>query len=693
MEASSNRSEIPQPGFEPRESGAARDPSEQATGASGPGRPGNTAEFVADDLVSGNVHLRIVLFEDCEADARLIELALRKAGIAGETRWIDRLEDLHAELAQRVDVLLCDYSLPGIEIHGTLSEIVARHPDLPIIIVSGSIGEELAVAAIRAGAEDYLLKDRLERLGLAVRQALERRRLRRDTRAAEETARLLYRAIEATHQGMVILDASRPGLPITFANPAFLASTGFGSDEVEGRPLGALLHIEAGFQALADGTIDTGEVTESELLARRKDGSPFWCGLSVEVVRDGHRRPTHLAAVCADVTERRRLEEQLRRMQKMDALGQLAGGVAHDFNNLLFVINAYSEQLTEDPTLSPAAHEAAESIRECGERGTALTRQLLLFSRNEFAPPSRIDVNATLRDVERMMRRLIRSDISLELRLDPAVTVVSWGPGMLDRAVTNLVLNSRDAMPSGGTITIESQRVELAQSTSLQRGTLPAGAYITVSVSDTGFGMSKELQERLFEPFFTTKGPDRGTGLGLATVYGTVSQIGGSIDVQSEPGQGSRFTLYLPEGATAPIAEPLRPVPPGGHAEILLVEDDPRVRGVIEEMLRKLGYSVTTAADGTEGLAAIERMPEIDILVTDVVMPGANGRTLADRAIRKSPRTAVLMISGYSDDPNFRPDARGEGQRTGVAYLPKPFSMEALATKVADLLRARTPKG
>jgi two-component system cell cycle sensor histidine kinase/response regulator CckA len=633
--------------------------------------------------------LRILLFEDSEADARLIEIALRRAGIIAHTSRIDRLAELRELLGGHVDVLLCDYSLPGINIHETICEVQRLRPDVPVIIVSGSIGEELAVAAIRAGAEDYLLKDRLERLGIAVQQAVERRRLKRETRVAEETAKLLLRAIEATHQGVVLLDATREGSPIVFANPAFLASTGYAWEEVSGRTLGAVLNASSAAEVLTDGAIDTGEVTESELLAHRKDGTPFWCAVSVEVMRDGERDdsrgPTHLAAVCADVTERRRLEEQFRRMQKMEALGQLAGGVAHDFNNLLFVINAYSQQLADDSTLSGAAHEAAEAIRECGDRGTALTRQLLLFSRNEFVPPSRIDVNETLRDIERMMRRLIRSDITLELKLSPEVKGVSWGPGMLDRAVTNLVLNARDAMPNGGTITIESKRTEVRHPIPTARGTIAPGAYATVSVADSGIGMSKELQERLFEPFFTTKGPDRGTGLGLATVYGTVSQAGGFIDVDSQVGHGSTFTLYLPEnGEQAPEVSKQLPLP-GGNATVLLVEDDPRVRAVIEEMLRKLGYSVTTAADGTEGMALIDRTPSIDVLVTDIVMPGANGRTLADRALRKCPQAVVLMISGYSDDPLFRSDP----SRPGVAHLPKPFGMQALAEKIHALLTAR----
>lgn len=645
----------------------------------------NTSTPGAEHAVRGPTPgeiLDILLLEDSEADARLVEITLRRSGLAFRSKRVDRWDLLRDALNGDVHILLCDYAVPGVDPLEVIAEVRERRPDVPVIIVSGSIGEEFAVAAMRAGAEDYLLKDRLERLGIAVQQALERRRLVRDRQRAEETAKLLFRTIEATHQGVALLDASKPARPIVFANPSFLKSAGRTWDDVAGRSLGEVLEAEAALDAITEGAIDTGEVTEGEVLARRADGSSYWCNISIEGLRDGDKAPTHLTAVCVDVTERRRLEEQFRRMQKMEALGQLAGGVAHDFNNLLFVINAYSQQLGDEPSLSDAGRDALSAIRECGERGTALTRQLLLFSRNEFVAPVRIDVNAALRDFERMLRRLIRVDITLETTLGPEVTAVRWGEGMLERAITNLVLNARDAMSDGGTLTIASHRRLLEGPVETPRGTIPAGAYITVAVSDTGIGMSPELQERLFEPFFTTKGPDRGTGLGLATVYGMVSQAGGFIDVQSESGKGSTFTIYLPERDenVAPAA-PQRTSLPHGDESVLLVEDDARVRQVIGEMLTALGYRVRSAVDGPEAMdLAAEAMP--DLLVTDVVMPQMNGRTLADRLHRQSPNLPVLFISGYSDDPAHRTAP----ERPGVGHLQKPFSVQVLAARVRELL-------
>ncbi len=630
----------------------------------------------------GIEHIEVLLLEDSEADAKLIEVTLRRSGLAFRAQRIDCWEHLVRALGGEAHVLLCDYSVPGLDPLNVIAEVRQRRPDVPVIIVSGSIGEDYAVAAMRAGADDYVLKDRLERLGIAVEQAMERRRIERDRQRAEDTARLLFRTIDATRQGVVLLDATAPTHPIVFANPAFLACIGRTAAEVLGRSLGEALDAEPAVSAIADGAADTGDFTEGEVLAHRKDGSVFWCSLSVEALKDGDRHPTHLSASCVDVTERRRLEEQFRQMQKMEALGQLAGGVAHDFNNLLFVINAYSQQLSDEPGMSAAARDAVRAIAECGERGTALTRQLLLFSRNEFVAPVRVEVNATLRDLDRMLRRLIREDITLETKCGPEVTAVRWGEGMLERVLTNLVLNARDAMLDGGTITIESARRVLTQQLDTPRGSVPAGTYITIAVTDTGIGMSPELQERLFEPFFTTKGPDRGTGLGLATAYGMVSQAGGFIDLRSEVGQGSTFTIYLPErDDVKPPSTVDRSALPHGSESILLVEDDARVRQVIEEMLTALGYRVTSAGDGMRAMEFAEaEMP--DLLVTDVVMPGMNGRTLADRLRRRRQGLPVLFMSGYSDDPAHRTSP----ERPGIAHLQKPFSMQVLAERVRELL-------
>ncbi len=637
-----------------------------------------------DDLGSmAALPLQILLIEDSEADARLIEHTLLRSGVPGVFRRVDRQDAIEAALRTPIDVLLCDYSIPGVDALETIELVRRERPDVPVIVVSGSIGEELAVGAMRAGAEDYLLKDRLERLGLAVRQALERRQLRREHRRVEEMARLLLRSVEATRQGVALLDARHPARPIIFANIAFAAITGRSAKESSGCTLTETLGGDAVLTERIVAGLQADRNVELELLAMRKDGSRFSCHLDFEPIRDDAGRTTHIAVNCTDVTEPRRLEERIRRTQRLEALGQLAGGVSHDFNNLLFVINAYAQQLVREDHLSPSAREAAEAIRECGERGTAITRQLLLFSRNEFMAPVRVEVNAAVRDLDRLLRRLLSENIALVTSLDPAVGSVRWGTGMLERVVTNLVLNARDAMPGGGSITVETRSVALVHAIVTPRTTISPGRYITISVIDTGSGMTKEISERLFEPFFTTKGPDRGTGLDLATVYGMVSQAEGSIDVETTLGSGTRFTVYLPDVEQAAATEVhARDVLRRGSERVLLVEDDARVREVVAGMLSSLGYEVTQAEDGRAALTLAYNGARWQAMVSDVVMPGLSGHELAERMRRIDSSMAVLLMSGYSDDAASRSDA----ERSAISHLQKPFSMTALADAVRAVL-------
>ena len=397
-----------------------------------------------------------------------------------------------------------------------------------------------------------------------------------------------------------------------------------------------------------------------------------------------------------DVTERRRAETalleselQLRQSQKMDAIGRLAGGVAHDFNNLLTVILGYGEQILEQVKPHEPTRRAAEEIQNAAERAAALTRQLLAFSRKQMLEPKVLDLNATVATTARLLRRLIGEDIELELKLDPGLGAVMADEHQIQQVIMNLAINARDAMPEGGVLTLTTANADLDDLYAHGHQPLPAGAYVVISVGDTGIGMDEETRARLFEPFFTTKERGKGTGLGLATVYGIVRQTGGYIWVYSEPGRGSVFKVYLPRleaGVTPVAATPVAHGLPRGTESVLLVEDETMVRDLLRGLLERHGYRVLIARSGEEALEVAAAHPgALDLLVTDVVMPGIGGPELATRLAPLHPRLRVLYVSGYADDDVLR-----HGVREGLtAFLQKPFSMEALVVKVREVLDSR----
>jgi two-component system, cell cycle sensor histidine kinase and response regulator CckA len=431
-----------------------------------------------------------------------------------------------------------------------------------------------------------------------------------------------------------------------------------------------------------------------ELINYRKDGSEYWVELNIVPVADTQGHFTHMISVQREVTERRQLEEQLRQSQKMDAVGQLAGGVAHDFNNILVVITGYSELLLERHLEAnhPWRREI-EQIQKAGERAAALTRQLLAFSRKQIFQLEVHNLNEIVTDIETMLRRLIGEDIGLTTVLDPALATVKADRGQIEQVLLNLVVNARDAMPQGGKLTIETANAELDQAYALRHLDVKPGAYVMLAVSDTGIGMSAETQVRIFEPFFTTKEPGKGTGLGLATVYGIVKQSGGTLWVYSEPGHGTTFKIYLPQlRESIPLAEPDkgRPAAPQGAETILLVEDEAMVRELICTVLTKQGYTVLEASDGSAALRLNERHPDaIHLLLTDVVMPHMSGRELAEFLGPLRPQMKILYMSGYTDDAIIRHGVL----EPGVDLLQKPFTPVNLARKVREMLDSSSRSG
>ena len=399
-----------------------------------------------------------------------------------------------------------------------------------------------------------------------------------------------------------------------------------------------------------------------------------------------------ILAINRDITERKRLELHLRQSQKLEAIGQLAGGVAHDFNNLLGVVNGYCELLLEQLPPADPLRQKVEAIKRAGESAVAITRQLLAFGRKQMLQPQVLDLNAVVSDMERLLRRLIGEDVEVLVNPGADLGSVKVDPGQLEQVLINLAVNARDAMPQGGKLFIETCNVDLDEAYREQHPMVQPGPYVLLAVSDTGVGMDAETQTRIFEPFFTTK--EKGTGLGLATVYGIIKQSGGFVWVYSEPGQGTTFKIYLPRTAAkaraisagASVEEPLR-----GSETVLLVEDAEPLRQLTREFLESWGYAVIDARDAAEAIELAERHPgPIHLLLTDVVMPGMRGPGLAEHLTSRHAGMKVLYVSGYSREA-FN---QGFNTKNGTAFLQKPFTRQALALKVRELLHpSETPAG
>jgi len=423
-----------------------------------------------------------------------------------------------------------------------------------------------------------------------------------------------------------------------------------------------------------------------EYRMRDRDGKYHWVRSEMRLLRDSSARPTEIVGSWSDITERKHLEDQFRQSQKMEAIGRLAGGVAHDFNNLLTVISGYSEILIDNFRPGDPLRGFTDQIRKAGERAAALTRQLLAFSRKQVLLASVLDLNSLLREMETMLSRLIGEDVEFTFIPDSALWRVKVDLSQMEQVVMNLVVNARDAMPRGGKLKIETANVELdATYASHQLETRP-GQYIRLSISDTGCGMDEQVRARIFEPFFTTKGPDKGTGLGLATVYGIVKQSGGGIEVWSEPGAGTTFNIYLPRAGEELSKSKIfgsYVAPRRGVETILLVEDEDGVRALARVILEKHGYDVLEARNGGEAIFTCQRHAgPIHLMVTDVVMPNMGGRELAEHLASVRPDMKVLYLSGYTDEAVIE-----HGVIDGsMHFLQKPFTSNALARKVRSVL-------
>jgi two-component system cell cycle sensor histidine kinase/response regulator CckA len=642
--------------------------------------------------------LRVLVVEDRAEDAELVIRELRRAELRCETTRVDAEDAFRRALRDfRPDIVLADYTVPGFGGMAALEVLRSIAPHIPLIIVTGSLDEETAAECIKAGAADYVLKTNLLRLGPAISGALAFAQSQSDKQAAEAALRISERRfralVEESWDAVALFGAD--GL-ILYGSPATTRLLGYELGEFVGRNAMELIHPDdraAVLLRLED--VMTQPRRRVQVAARLLHKNGTWRhleGVFTNLLDD----PSVSAIVnnYRDVTDRRILEEQMILAQKMEAIGRLAGGVAHDFNNILTAIGGYTDLLLAD--LAPDDHRRSdvEEIYRAADRAAGLTRQLLAFSRRQVLQPKVISLNALVPDIEKMLRRLIGEDILFATVLQPQLGNVRADPGQLEQVIVNLAVNARDAMPDGGRLTIETRNVELDESYAVDHPSVTPGRYVMLAVTDSGVGMDEETRTRIFEPFFTTKVRGKGTGLGLATVYGIVQQTGGHIWPYSEPGRGTTMRVYLPrvDQPPDPIAQAGEPTPVSlrGTETILLVEDEAPVRSVTRQLLQRNGYTVLEAPDGPTALALADGEQlgtHVDLLLTDVIMPGMSGRELANQLRERRPALRVLFMSGYTDDAVVRHGML----EPGLAYVEKPFRAPMLLRKVREVLESRSP--
>jgi PAS domain S-box-containing protein len=782
--------------------------------------------------------LRVLHLEDSPRDAEIVRHRLHADGLACNILVAKGKDSFEAALAgEPFDLIISDYNLPGYDGVAALKQAQKIQPDVPVILISGTVGEDEAVKCLHIGATDYLLKERLERLVPAVQRAIQEAHTRLERRQADAAVReerdRAQRYLDMPEVILLALDSSGR---ITLPNRYACSVLGWAAHELIGRDwiatcippgireaLTKRFHnlIAGDLSAIAENAVltrsgeerliewrntllrdDAGHVigtfssgtditerrraeialrkTTADLLERTNaleqhatalrgseertnyalgaarmgvwevdlltqqftwsetmapvfgltreqaptsldgflalihpddrrlvenalteaarlrtdfkeefrvlwpDGTSHWIAGQARMLRHADDEPAHWLGIGTDISDRKSLEAQFRQAQKMEAVGQLAGGVAHDFNNLLTAILGYSNFVID--TFGPQDRRRAdlEEVIKAGQRAAALTRQLLAFSRRQVLQPSAVDLNGLVTGMRQMLSRLIGEHVDLVPILAPDLGAVRADPGQLEQVLMNLVVNARDAMPSGGRLAIETANVELDESF-MQDVVIHPGSYVMLAVSDSGIGMDEATKQQLFEPFFTTKDPGKGTGLGLATVYGIVKQSGGYIWVFSEPGKGATFKVYLPRASgdieveKSTVSEEMAV----GTETVLIVEDEEAVRLLTRRILEEAGYRVFDAANPEQAEALFAQNRNLfNLLVTDVIMPGSSGPKLFERLAQLRPDLKVLYVSGYTDDTIVH-----QGQLDpGVALLQKPFTADALNRRIREVL-------
>jgi two-component system cell cycle sensor histidine kinase/response regulator CckA len=637
--------------------------------------------------------IRLLLIEDSEDDAVLVVNRLRRSGLRIHYERVDTADGMQAALrCSTPDIVISDNSMPSFNAEAALQLLRDTSQDVPFIVVSGQIGEESATALMRAGAHDFVLKDKLARLAPAVQRELREardRQERRRTEAALRTSEERFRLVAENLQD--VLFRFRPGRTpeLEYISPAVAAITGLTPDDLYERP--ELLFdttdpedrevMRRSWQSPSDRPLvlhwprddGTRACAEQRLVAVYDDGVL----IAVEgILRD-------ITAEVEAAEQRRDLERQLHQAERLDSLGQLAGGVAHDFNNILGVISGYTGFVLDELGPDHPCRPDLENIDDAARRAAALTRQLLIFSRLQPSRPEVVDLNDVVGQIERLLRRTIGEDIEFDIDLEPDPGCVIIDPSRLEQIIMNLVVNARAAMPDGGRLTIRTVRTDLVPATAIG-GRPSSDRFLSLTVADTGCGMDEEVQRRAFEPFFTTRSTGQGSGLGLATVYGAVQEASGAISVDSTPGAGTRITVYLPAAEQpAAAAEPDRPIGESGQGQgehVLVVEDDDDIRTITRRVLSRGGYQVTDAATREEALRLVhDGTLGFDLLLSDVIMPGMPILEFIQTVLDTRPSIKIVFMSGYTADSDRRlPE--------GVPIVDKPFSARTLLDQIKATL-------
>ena len=636
--------------------------------------------------------LRVLLVEDSMLDAELLIRALQRFGYTAIWERVETPEDFRRALAgQPWDLVLADYSLPKFNGLDALEIVKSSGLDLPFILVSGTIGEETAVSAMRSGVYDYLLKDRLTRLGAAVQRSLEQAEQRRANHRAEERLRLLSHAVEQSPATIVITDVAGN---IEHVNPRFTELTGYTLDEVRGqnpRLLKSERTLPAEHARLWK-TITAGRQWRGEFANRKKNGDLYWEAAAISPVRDDRGTILHFVKVAEDITQRKRadqalraLEAQLRQAQKMEALGELAGGIAHDFNSFLgaIIMNA---QLAQSAAADAQTAEYLDRVISASRQAAGLARQILTFSRRDEQQRRPLQLVPVLREALRLLDASLPEGVTIAVEIPCESRMILADASQIQQVIVNLWTNACHALPaSGGRIVVALADVNVDGAMATRHPELSPGPYVRLTVQDNGQGMAAEVQQQMFEPFFSTKAKEQGTGLGLSVVRSIVQSHQGAILATSRPGAGTTMQVYFPEHSrpAVPAAAEQALLRRGAGQRVLLVDDHQSIRTAMQAMLEQLGYGVTPFDSPAAALAAFRRQAEhFDLLLTDLSMREMNGAELAREILAIRAGLPIIVVSGY-DLAGIDRRLRDLGIRE---ILTKPVQRDSLAIALARAL-------
>ncbi len=641
-----------------------------------------------------NLHLHVLIVEDCEDDMLLILRELRRSGYTITYVRVDTADAMQAALDQQPwDIVIADYSLPAFSAPEALKVLQRQKVDLPFIIVSGTIGEDIAVAAMKAGAHDYLIKGNLTRLVPAVERELREAEERQKRYLAEQA---LQQAAQRIYEQAALLDISTDAIyvrdlenKILFWNKGAERLYGWLAVEVLGCDAAELLHKSQDLQQFHEiqTTLFQDGKWQGELQHVTKNGSDIIVESRWTLVRDEGGHPKSILTVSTDITQKKQLEAQFLRAQRLESLGTLASGIAHDFNNILTPILAVAQLLPlKFPHIDESSKQLLTILEGSAKRGADLVKQILSFTRGVEGSRTIVQVRHLLSDVVQVARRTFPKSISTQTDIVPDLWMVFADATQLHQVLMNLIVNARDAMPDGGSLNISALNLWIDQSYAHIHVDAKVGPYILITIVDTGTGISPEIMDRIFDPFFTTKELGKGTGLGLSTVMGIVKSHGGFVTVCSELGKGSTFKVYLPSNQVTETEAADEAELPNGNGELILVVDDEvTICEITKTTLLSHNYRVLTATDGVEALALyVQHKHDISVVLIDLMMPGIDGSTTILTVQRMNSLSKIIAMSGLMIN-----GATAQNKSLGIqGFLPKPFTAQALLSTLQAVIHS-----